>query len=416
VTTGAATTDPDVAARRGRERRLVAAMFIAGACIYIQTYDAQAILPAIAADQHVTATASVMVLSATTVGMAVGVMPWAYLSDRIGRLAVIRICLVAATVLSLVGPWAPSFDLFLVMRLAKGLLFGGVTGLAVAFIFEQVAPVRAVIASGVYISGNTVGGVVTRVASGLIADRAGWRIALEAMAISGLLLAVAFLLMTRSFSDRSRRADALIHGEHAKVPLGRALWSSRTLLAFVQGFIALGVFNALFSVLPFQLRREFPDAGAVITSGLLALYGLAFVSAQSGGRLAGRFGIRRPLAAGYAAGFVGLALLLVPSMGALVVAVALVVLGMFIVHPLNSAEAGRRMPGHRAQSTALYQISWLAGATILGPIATTVYQAAGWGWMVFFLAAALACGFIAAVFDHRGAPPRRAEGAGGGAG
>ena len=365
------------ASAAAQERRIVAAMFLAGAGVYVQTYDAQALLPLLAADQGVSATASVLVLSATTVGMAVGVLPWAFLSDRLGRLRVIRMCLVAATLVSLVSPLLPGFDVLLALRLVKGLLLGGVTGLAVAFLFERVRLARAVIASGVYISGNTVGGVLTRVLSGIVADHWGWRVSLEVVAVLGVGFSAAFLLLTRRVPDAPVRRAPSDDGE-GSLGLWQQIRANRVLLCFVQGFVALGVFNALFSLLPFRLAAAHPALGAVSTSAVLGLYAVAFASAQSGGRLAARFGVGLPLWTGHALALGGLGVLALGGLPALVVGVIAVVLGVFLVHPLNSAESGRRVTQHRAQSTALYQISWLGGATVVGPVVSAVYERLGW--------------------------------------
>lgn len=397
--------DGDSTETRVRERRLVVAMFLAGAAVYIQAFDAQAILPSIAEDQGVAPTMSVLVLSATTIGMALGVMPWAYASDRWGRLRVIRWCLIGSVLVSLITPLLTGFPVLLALRVVKGLLLGGVTGLAVALIFERVRPLRAVIASGVYISGNTLGGVATRVLSGIIADLGGWRLALGVIAALSLVLALAFLLMTRGVSDATGRDGAQLHeSAGTRTSLGRALLSTGVLLNFAQGFVALGVFNALFSVLPFRLHDQYPLFGAVLTSSLLGLYAVAFISAQSGGRLASRFGHGPPLALGYLLAVGGLAVLFIPTIAAVAIGVAAAVLGIFLIHPLNSAEAGRRMPAHRAQSTALYQISWLAGATLVGPAAAVVYESWGWAPTVWMLTGVLCLGAVAAVVDHR---PRR---------
>lgn len=120
--------------------------------------------------------------------------------------------------------------------------------------------------------------------------------------------------------------------------------------------------------------------------------------------MASRFGHGPPLALGYLLAVGGLTVLFIPSVAAVAIGVAAAVLGIFLIHPLNSAEAGRCMPGHRAQSTALYQISWLAGATLVGPVASVVYESWGWAPTVWMLTGVLCLGAVAAVVDHR---PRR---------
>lgn len=371
-------------------------MFLAGAGVYIQTYDAQAILPRIGFDLAISSTSSVLLLSATTVGMALGVMPWAYVSDHVGRLTVIRSCLLLATLIALITPFIPEFVPMLAVRLIKGVLLGGVTGLAVTFLFEQLPAARAVIASGIYISGNTVGGVATRVLSGFIAQSFGWRISLEVIAVLSLILVVAFAYMTRGL-----RAQNSAPRNSARGGLWRSLWRSGVMLSFAQGFVALGVFNALFSVIPFRLHDAAPELSPTLTSLVLGLYAVAFIPAQVGGRIAASIGIKRVFVIGYILAFSGLGLLFVPNILGLIFGVSVLVLGTFLVHPLSSAESGQRMPNHRAQSTALYQISWLSGATIISPLGTSVYAGCGWEACIGLLVSVLLSGALAAITDQR---------------
>lgn len=376
---------------------MVGAMFLAGAGVYVQTYDVQAILPGIGTSFGVSATQSVLLLSSTTVGMAIGVLPWAYVSDRFGRLNIIRSCLLLATLISLVSPFISGFVAMLIARFIKGVFLGGVTGLAVTYLFEELPVKRAVIASGIYISGNTVGGVATRVLSGTLAHAFGWRASLELIAVLGLLIACVFMFVTRDLStDRPGLRGRSDHG------MLKSFWRSGVLRSFVQGFVTLGVFNALFSVIPFKLSDSYPTLGAVLTSVVLGLYVVAFLPAQIGGRLAARFGTGRVLALGYLLAFGGLLLINVPTLSLLIAGVSALVFGTFLIHPLSSAESGRRMPNHRAQSTALYQISWLTGATLVSPLASTVYVSADWTWSIGLLTAILAIGAVGAFADRRG--------------
>jgi YNFM family putative membrane transporter len=108
-----------------QENRVVFGMFLAGAAVYVQTYDAQAILPQIGNDLVTSPTKTVLILSATTIGMAISVLPWAYISDRTGRLNTIRFSLVIAALMSIVNPFIPQFIPILAIRLFKGLFLGG---------------------------------------------------------------------------------------------------------------------------------------------------------------------------------------------------------------------------------------------------------------------------------------------------
>jgi len=65
--------------------RLLAALFCAGVATFAQLYSPQAVLPLISKDLDVGAANAALLISSSTVGLAIGVIPWSALADRIGR-------------------------------------------------------------------------------------------------------------------------------------------------------------------------------------------------------------------------------------------------------------------------------------------------------------------------------------------
>src|SRR3954471_6796861 len=77
--------------------RLLAALFCAGVATFAQLYSPQAVLPLISADLGVGAASSALMVSASTVGLALGVIPWSTLADRIGRVKAMTASVIGAT-------------------------------------------------------------------------------------------------------------------------------------------------------------------------------------------------------------------------------------------------------------------------------------------------------------------------------
>ena len=73
-----------------RYRRALIALFCAGVATFAQVYSPQALLPHIAADFRLSESASSLAIGATTIGLALGMLPWGRLSDRIGRVRAMR--------------------------------------------------------------------------------------------------------------------------------------------------------------------------------------------------------------------------------------------------------------------------------------------------------------------------------------
>ena len=131
--------------------RLLAALFCAGVATFAQLYSPQAVLPLIAADLGIGAASAALMVSASTVGLAIGVIPWSTLADRIGRVKAISISVTGATTVGLLVPFAPTFQLLLAGRFLEGLIVGGVPAIAVAYLTEEIDPVHAARAAGTFL-------------------------------------------------------------------------------------------------------------------------------------------------------------------------------------------------------------------------------------------------------------------------
>ncbi|GAA2548817.1 hypothetical protein GCM10010409_24710 [Mycolicibacterium diernhoferi] len=157
-------------------RRLLAALFFGGVATFAQLYSPQAVLPLIARDLGTGAADAALTVSAATVGLAVGVIPWAALADRIGRVQAMTLSITAATVLGLLVPLAPTAGMLLSGRFLEGLMLGGVPAIAIAYLTEEIESGHAARAAGSYVAGTTIGGLAGRLVTGPLAEHAGWRV------------------------------------------------------------------------------------------------------------------------------------------------------------------------------------------------------------------------------------------------
>jgi len=106
-------------------------------------------------------------------------------------------------------------------------------------------------------------------------------------------------------------------------------------------------------------------------------------------------------------------LMLVPSLVVVIVGFVIFTIGTFSAHPVASGLTGQRAQLGRAQATALYQLSWLAGTSFFGWLAGVVFVSAGWTFAVLMVALMCAASGIIAVVGlrvfagRRPLPPRR---------
>ena len=175
--------------------RVLAALALAGVATFAQLYSTQAVLPLMASDLQITAAEAALSISLATVGLAVTVLPWSFVADRIGRVRAMAIGIAVATLLGLLVPLAPTVPVLLGLRTLEGMALGGIPAIAIAYLNEEVTKVHTALAAGTYVAGTTLGGLAGRLVAGPVGELWGWRAAALAVSLLATVSAVLFLVL-----------------------------------------------------------------------------------------------------------------------------------------------------------------------------------------------------------------------------
>ncbi|WP_309227795.1 MULTISPECIES: MFS transporter [unclassified Mycolicibacterium] len=353
-------------------RRLLAALFCAGVATFAQLYSPQAVLPLIARDLGTGAAHAALTISAATVGLALSVIPWSALADRIGRVQAMTISITAATILGLIVPLAPSAALLLSGRLAEGLMLGGVPAVAIAYLTEEIDAGHAARAAGTYVAGTTIGGLAGRLVTGPIAEFAGWRVGVLVVAVLCGLSAFAFVRLappaqgfTPARNDLARR-------------LAENLRSSRQLVLYSQGFLLMGGFVAMYNFLGFRLMATpFNLPQTIVSLVFLAYLSGTWASARAGAE-ATRFGRKTVLLGSIATMIAGVAITLAGNVVAVLIGLVIATAGFFGAHAIASGWVGAAAGDGKAQASSLYNLFYYAGSSLIGWAGGLAFDAAGW--------------------------------------
>ncbi|WP_321081217.1 MFS transporter [Micrococcus sp.] len=388
-------------------RRLLLGLFLAGLATFAQLYAPQALLPLVGRDLGVPPHQAALLVSAATLGLALSVLPWSLAGDRWGRRTAVGCSVILASALSLTVWLVPALGGMIALRVVEGAAHGGVAGLAVALLVEEITPRAVPQAAGTYVAGVTLGGLLGRLVALPLGEALGWRGGLLTVSALGLACAVGALLVTpaqRAFAPASLSPRRL-----ARTVL-QHLRSVELVAVYLQATLLMGGFVALYNYLGFTLLAA-PFSWPVWAVGLVFIAYLAGTfSSPLAGRLAARRG-RLPVLTGATCLFVaGACLTLVPSSWAVVAGVVVATGGFFAAHAVASAWAGTTPTQGRAQSTSLYTLAYYIGSSVFGWVGGLVHVAAGWtGTVLMVIGLALTALMIAAV-ALRGGPRGRLAG------
>jgi MFS transporter, YNFM family, putative membrane transport protein len=372
--------------RRGSAgyRRATLALFCAGFATFALLYCIQPLLPLLAKHYAVSAASSSLALSLTTLSLALCLLVSAALAESWGRKPVMAAALGLASLLGLACVLVESWQLLLFLRALLGLALSGLPALAMAYVSEEFDPDSLPAAMGLYIGGTALGGMLGRLLSGLLSDLGGWQLALGGIASLGLLALVLFVWLlpaSRHFKAQALSPRGLLANfrMHLGNPILRAL--------FLQGFLLMGGFVALFNYIGFRLAGAPFGLSSTFIGLLFVVYLAGIFSAGWAGRLVPRFGARRVLRGGVALMLLGVGLCATPWLASIVVGLGVFTLGFFAAHAVASGQVGAHARGARAQASALYLCAYYLGSSVVGYGAGYVWDHAGWLQLMALLAA-----------------------------
>jgi YNFM family putative membrane transporter len=355
------------------------ALFLAGVATFALLYSTQALLPLISADLAVTAGAASWTVAAATGGLALFVLPMSALSERFGRRTVMTWSLAVAVAVALVVPFAPSLTALVALRAVQGAALAGLPASATAYLAEEVRPKVLVTAIGLFVAGNSVGGMSGRVVTGWVAQEFGWRVALGVLGVIAVGCAVAFRLLLpapRHFVRGSLRPRVVIGTvrDHLANPLLRRL--------FAIGALFMTVFGGVYTVIGYRLTQEPFGLPQGVAGSVFLVYLVGTVSASTAGRLVGRLGRRGSLYLAGGTTTVGLLLSLGDSLASVLLGLVLITAGFFAGHAVASSAVGGTASHGRAQASALYQSAYYVGSSAGSTVGAMAFHAGGWAGTV----------------------------------
>lgn len=374
--------------------RVTLALFSAGLATFALLYCVQPILPILSEQFHVTPASSSLSLSVSTGMLAIGLMFTGPLSDAFGRKHVMVIALLLASCCTILCAFMNSWHTILAMRTLTGLALSGVAAVAMTYLSEEIHPNFVAFSMGLYISGNSIGGMSGRLVTGVLTDFFSWRVAMGVIGVFALCAALLFwkiLPASKHFRPTSLRPRTLFINF-------RLHWHDKGLpLLFAEGFLLMGSFVTLFNYMGYRLL-ESPYLLSQAMVGLLSVVYLTGTwSSPKAGLLTLRFGRGKVLTGSIIIMFAGLLITVIPSVWIILFGMMLFSGGFFAAHSVASSWIGIRARRAKGQASALYLFCYYVGSSVAGTLGGYFWHYSGWYGITLFLSLML---LIALVFTR----------------
>lgn len=237
-------------------------------------------------------------------------------------------------------------------------------------------------AMGLYISGNSIGGMAGRIICGFLTDYFGWHAALAGVGLVSLLAGVVFWrILPPSVNFHPRKFEI---GSLAKTLFSQFKEPGLVYL-FLIAFLLMGGFVSLYNYIGFQLIRPPYSLSQTLVGFIFIVYMVGTFSSTWMGMLADKYGRRVILGLSLFILFIGAFITLDASLWVKIVGVAVFTFGFFAGHSLASGWVGKFASHDKAQASSLYLFFYYAGSSIGGTASGAVYSGFGWHGVVAWI-------------------------------
>ena len=366
-------------------RRAVWAITAVGLSAFIMLYSTQGLIPLLQADYGIAPHVAATTIGATTGMMAVSILPAAILSERFGRGRIILIGLTGAVLFGALAPLAPTIEILIGLRAAQGLMLAGIPASAMAWLADEIHPLDLPKAMGLYIAGNTVGGLLGRLIPTGLLEFVPWRWALAGNTIVAAVLAA--WAFSRLPAQRGFTAKSIRIVSETRAVLGH-LRNPILLGCFALAFILMGSFVSLYNYIGIRLIDVF-GLSPTLAGFIFVLYLWGTASAAYGGKLATKIGRPRVISLGIALMTAGFLTLMIANLATTILGVSLVTAGLFFAHSIASGWVGSAAKGNRGEASGTYLGAYYLGSSVVGVSTGLVFDRGGWMVFLWVLLAAM---------------------------
>ncbi|WP_421926274.1 MFS transporter [Lysinibacillus capsici] len=369
------------------------ALFLAGFITFANLYVTQPLLPTFSEAFHVSPAVASLSLSVTTFALAVSLIIVSSLSEAWGRKSLMTISIFAASVLTLALAFSPNFETILVLRVVQGIVFAGLPAIAMAYLGEEMEPASLGVAMGLYISGNSVGGLSGRVIIGTLTDHYNWHTGMMVLGGISLLVSLLFVWMlpsSKHFSARPLQLKALTKTllQHLRDPSMLCLYG--------MGFLLMGSFVTLYNYIGFKLMAPPYNLSATIVGWIFVIYLVGTFSSAWFGSLADRYGRQRMLLLAIAIMLAGAIVTLNGLLTLKIIGITVFTFGFFAAHSIASGWVSKRASHDKAQASSLYLFFYYFGSSVGGTVGGVFWMKYGWMGVIVMIALFL---FIACILS-----------------
>ncbi|HIC8643039.1 MFS transporter [Elizabethkingia meningoseptica] len=374
-----------------RFRNIKLCIFLSGLSVFAQIYLFQPLLPMVSEHFQRSVGDSSLLVSSSTIGMALGLFFFAFKADDFSRKKLMVFSLLTSAILTIISVWIPSLPLLIAIGVIKGFVISGVSSVALAYLTEEVSVAIVGMAISMYISGNTIGGMSGRILATIIAGEMGWQKAVLIIGIESLLLG---LIFWKFFPESRFFVPQKINFSRKLKQMGKFISDPYMLRLYLIAALLMGVFVSVYNYLTFRLESPPFSLNHLFVAFIFLMYTFGVFGTMATSRLSQRFEQKYILRIFIITMLGGVFLLLSHNITLLIIGLALLTFSFFAVHTMASRLITLHAKEGKSSATSIYWLFYYFGSSILGSGTGYLLHATSWTGFVTVLLLTVAISFL----------------------
>ncbi|TDO99592.1 MFS transporter [Marinomonas balearica] len=356
------------------------ALVIGSFMVFANVYVTQPLLPMIAQEFSISPLQASGSFTITTFTLGMSLLIYGPISDALGRRGIMLLTLIGTTLTTWCLSLVTQYEMLLVLRGIQGFFLAGLPAIAVAYLGDEYSPDALLIAVGLYISGNTLGGIGGRLIGGFVGESFGPFAAFAAMGIvSSLCLLGFYLLLPPSAHFQPKPLNL----KSIQKTLLTHLTKRQLIISYLVGGLSFFIFINQYSYVTFVLEGAPYNLSAKYVGLLFLTYLSGTLGSAVSGKLAKRFNQPNIMIIGTSVFMCGSLITLGDALLAIIIGLLVNSFGFFLCHSTCSAFVSRNAGHSKASASSLYLVFYYVGASTGGFYLDPFWHYGGWETVIF---------------------------------
>ncbi|WP_196593741.1 MFS transporter [Pectinatus sottacetonis] len=369
----------------------IAALFFGSFVTFALLYCFQPLIPVFSSEYKISPSIASLSISMATGSLAIAMLLTPSLSDHFGRKLIMCSSILGSTILIGIIAFIDNFYVILPIRIVEGIFLAGYPAIAMTYIQEEFDPGITGIVMGIFISGNSVGGLLGRLLVSTLTDLFSWHVAIGTLSILSFFISIWFyknLPVSQNFQPCKLSLYDVAQRFTINLKVGKLV------VIYMIGFLIMGSFVALYNYAEYPLLAPPYSLSQTLVGFIFIIYLVGTFSSTFMSRLASLHGELKVLDMGLMCMLLGIIITILLPLWLKILGIALFTFGFFGSHSIASSMVVKYSPVGKAQSSALYLLFYYAGSSFIGTWGGNFLIWKGWSGIVILLSGSICLALV----------------------